>query len=249
MMKKILIYGPHAFLFLVIGMGITMYLSPSSPDSGAGEVGPLTEVPEYTDVPPGHWAAASVRWVGQLGIMTGDAETKLFNPDGPVNRAGLATVTHRLYRNMNKRLSALETQLKEAAVAHQFIVSLDGKQQPPGIETQATGAALIIMNDDSLWYSVNVQNVKSKAVSGHMHIGDFGDDDKTVATFAFTNNMAAGAITDISYEDREAILGGRAYINIHTSQYTKGEIAGRIQAVDGEDAPAPVAITASGAQN
>lgn len=58
---------------------------------------------QFSDVPSDHWAADSISWANDYGIMTGPGDTPgMFDPDGSVNRAQLATVLHR-YDEMIKQ--------------------------------------------------------------------------------------------------------------------------------------------------
>jgi hypothetical protein len=248
MMKKLLIYGPHAFMFFILGMMLMMYLNPKE-ESAVEEISPLTQTQEYIDVPADHWASAAVRWVSQTGIMTGSVDTGLFNPDGPVNRAGLATVSYRMYRQLANRLYEVEKKVEDAQFTHHFVVQLDAKQQSESIKSKAKGTALIIMNENGLWATVNAEQTSGKVTVATIRIGSTKtSEDATLLQLNVNGQQGAGAVTDLSKTDYDAILAGQAYISVSTSAYPNGEIAGHIGEQVDVTEPVVPATTGTGSQ-
>ena len=50
---------------------------------------------KFPDVPAGRWYSAAVAWCSDNGVVTGYLETGLFEPDGKVTRAEIATMVSR----------------------------------------------------------------------------------------------------------------------------------------------------------
>lgn len=83
----------------------------------------------FTDVPDDHWAAISIDWVSNQGIMTGPTGREaIFLPGDTVNRAELATVITRLQNIQNKRIDALE--LKVLQLEYELAMERQKKGTP-----------------------------------------------------------------------------------------------------------------------
>ncbi len=79
----------------------------------------------YEDVPPAHWAALSIRWVSERGIMTGPADQPgYFDPAGLVNRAQLATALTRMHQDMMEKIDDMELQLAELEYERSLVEEL-----------------------------------------------------------------------------------------------------------------------------
>lgn len=60
---------------------------------------------QFSDVPADHWAADSISWANEMGLMTGPANMPgMFDPAGNVNRAQLAAVLYRYNEMMMEKL-------------------------------------------------------------------------------------------------------------------------------------------------
>lgn len=69
---------------------------------------------QFSDVPSDHWAADSISWAADHGIMSGPGDMPgMFDPAGTVNRAQLATVLHRYDMKMMEKMDAMDTKMKE----------------------------------------------------------------------------------------------------------------------------------------
>ena len=126
-----------------------------------------------------------------------------------------------------------------------------GEETPaPGLLTGAVGTALVSVDatNEELAVTLALFNIPTGTAAGHIHIapkgiagpvvigfpipaGRTGDLSLTfrVGSAAFTARPEIG-INTIS-DAIQAIVGGNAYVNIHTSQYPGGEIRGQLSPV------------------
>jgi hypothetical protein len=138
------------------------------------------------------------------------------------------------------------TDLTFAQIGVKFSVDLEGSQEVPPVQSNATGEANIGGYDvasDSLTYDIfatNIQNV----TAGHTHLGKEGENGPIVLTFfkydtprsgvlekgTITADMLEGPLKGKRVSDL-ALLGinGSLYINIHTDQNPNGEIRGQVR--------------------
>jgi hypothetical protein len=120
----------------------------------------------------------------------------------------------------------------------------------PGLNTGAFGSATIVvdMGARTVGYNVSVYNLPSGIVASHIHVGAAGTAGPVVVNFS----VPATASNDFSYsgtvKDTEfiintntsnlgirsaddmfqAILGGNAYVNVHSQANPAGEIRGQL---------------------
>jgi hypothetical protein len=121
----------------------------------------------------------------------------------------------------------------------------------PGLNTGAFGYATVDvdLDDREVVVSLQVFNLPTGSTAGHIHVGAKGTPGPVILDFLFP----AGRTGDLTLELRlgqaqfrargdigiatlddaiQAIVGGNAYINIHTTQYPGGEIRGQIMRRD-----------------
>jgi hypothetical protein len=120
----------------------------------------------------------------------------------------------------------------------------------PGLNTGAFGSATIVvdMGARTVGYNVSVYNLPSGIVASHIHVGAAGTAGPVVVNFS----VPATASNDFSYSGTvkdtdfivntntsnlgirsaddmlQAILGGNAYVNVHSQANPAGEIRGQL---------------------
>jgi hypothetical protein len=156
---------------------------------------------------------------------------------------------------MTKRLlwtCALATALAAigtgAASAQTLTATLMGNEETPAaLNTGAFGSAEVGVDAANREITVNLQifNLPTGSAAGHIHAGARGTAGPVVIDFLFptgrtgdfTLNLRLGqanfrARPEIginTIDDAiQAILGGNAYVNVHTTQYPGGEIRGQL---------------------
>jgi hypothetical protein len=134
-----------------------------------------------------------------------------------------------------------------AAQEIRMIASLTGGEETPGLLTGALGTAEVVVDAPrrSVTVTLNLFNVPTGTTAGHIHVGPKGVAGPIILDFGFptgrTGDMALvfglglsafRARPDIginTIEDAiQAIVGGNAYVNIHTTTFPAGEIRGQI---------------------
>jgi hypothetical protein len=132
-----------------------------------------------------------------------------------------------------------------------YKAQLTGSAVVPPVKTEAQGSASFdfIKDFNSLNFKLSVQNL-SNVTAAHIHLGAVGKEGPPVVTLypfgksppvkegIFSGLLAEGVITAANLEGplkgkspsalSKEILGGNAYIKIHTKQNPDGELRGQI---------------------
>lgn len=115
-----------------------------------------------------------------------------------------------------------------------FEASLDGSNQvPEDVNTEASGNATVTLHGDSIHVEGEFSNLSSEYMASHIHIGAEGEsgdpiqpldpelgDDKTSGTWDATYQLNESHIS--------ALRSDSLYINVHSSEFTGGEIRGQL---------------------
>src|SRR5262249_56147976 len=120
-----------------------------------------------------------------------------------------------------------------------------GNETPAALNTGAFGTATVTvhMNARTVTYRVDVFNLPSGVTASHIHVGAAGTGGPVVVNFAppvpASNDFAfSGTVQDTAFVLRpdqgirsaddmfQAILGGNAYVNVHSAVNPGGEIRG-----------------------
>jgi hypothetical protein len=141
-----------------------------------------------------------------------------------------------------------------AAVAQErnFRTHLSGQQEVPPVFTRAQGQATFQLSRDGtfLQYQVNVANIENVTMA-HIHLAPAGTNGPVVVWLypsappaqlipgRSQGVLAAGVIRaddligPLASQELgdlvQELAAGRAYVNVHTSQYPAGEIRGQIR--------------------
>jgi hypothetical protein len=125
-----------------------------------------------------------------------------------------------------------------------------GEETPAAINTGALGSAEVSVDatNREVTVTLKVFNLPTPATAGHIHVGSKGTPGPTVLNFPpslvgrtgdFTMSFRLSdtpgvfnprpAIGISTIDDAiQTIVGGNAYVNIHTQQYPGGEIRGQL---------------------
>lgn len=115
-----------------------------------------------------------------------------------------------------------------------FEASLNGSNQvPEDVDTDASGNATVTLHGDSIRVKGEFSNLSSEYMASHIHIGaedENGDpvqpldpelgNDKTAGTWEATYQLDESHIS--------ALRSDSLYINVHSSEFTGGEIRGQL---------------------
>lgn len=111
-----------------------------------------------------------------------------------------------------------------------FRATLNSVQEVPPTASTGTGSGTFILREDGLQYSITVQGLTASISDAHFHLGAAGVSGGVLAPITFNGNTATGVWTNLTDDQRNAILAGNVYVNIHTITYPNGEIRGQVLA-------------------
>ncbi len=128
-----------------------------------------------------------------------------------------------------------------------MVAALTGGEETPGLLTGALGTADVAIDTvrRSVTVKLNLFNLPSGTTAGHIHVGPKGVAGPVVLDFGFpagrTGDLALTfALTTREFRPRpeigiatiddaiQAIVGGNAYVNVHTTAFPAGEVRGQI---------------------
>ena len=116
------------------------------------------------------------------------------------------------------------------AVAGATQVTLSGAQEVPPVQTSATGAGTITVNDDkSVSGSVTTKGVKG--TMAHIHEAAPGQNGGVAIplTQKGDNEWAVPAGAKLSDDQYKAYKAGNLYVNVHSDAHKSGEIRGQLK--------------------
>ena len=116
------------------------------------------------------------------------------------------------------------------AVAGATQVTLSGAQEVPPVQTSATGAGTITVNDDkSVSGSVTTKGVKG--TMAHIHEAASGQNGGVAIplTQKGDNEWAVPAGAKLSDDQYKAYKAGNLYVNVHSDAHKSGEIRGQLK--------------------
>ena len=127
----------------------------------------------------------------------------------------------------------------------EFEALLSGTNEVPAVNTIATGSATISIQGAQIVYQVDVQDIENVLVS-HIHIAPEGENGPVqlnlcgttdtpgcsttgTGTLVSDSNGVTASPPVITFDSLvSAIRAGNAYVNVHTTANTGGEIRGQI---------------------
>jgi plastocyanin len=141
-----------------------------------------------------------------------------------------------------------------------FTAVLNGAaERPDPVDTTATGFGWFALSGNTLAVSVRYSGLSGPATGAHIHgIANTTQSGGVIVPLTVPAS-AAGTIaglydvTGLTAEQRDALLHGRTYVNIHTGNHKAGEIRGQVAPVvwaatlsGAAERPTPVETSASG---
>lgn len=126
-----------------------------------------------------------------------------------------------------------------------FEATLMGVNEVPPRSTAATGTAGIIVEGDTLHFSIEVENINN-VVAAHIHAipGQAGVNGPVRFPFFAGRTSATGKtilvegsfgpsnVTGITFAQLlNEMRNGNAYVNVHTTQFPGGEIRGQVRLI------------------
>jgi CHRD domain len=130
-----------------------------------------------------------------------------------------------------------------------FWAGLEGEFEVPPIDTNASGMAMFMATQDSIWYMINVTGINN-LTSAHIHSGNYGENGPTVASLFssdiptenmngtliqgnITANMLQGPLLDKQLSELVLEMQNNStYANVNTALYPNGEIRGQIMSAN-----------------
>jgi CHRD domain len=128
--------------------------------------------------------------------------------------------------------------------------NLNGGEETPILNTGAVGTAVVSVDpvNEEISVTLSVFNLPTGTTAGHIHIGPKGIAGPVVINFPIPTGRTGdlpltfrvGAAAFVARPEIgintigdaiQSIVGGNAYVNIHTSQYPAGEIRGQLSVV------------------
>jgi Cu/Zn superoxide dismutase len=122
------------------------------------------------------------------------------------------------------------------APAQKFVGSLDAAQEVPTNSSTATGAGTVLLNatEDQIIVNLNFTGLTSNAIAAHIH-GPAGPGTNAGIVFDLSSGLpiaTSGTVTEQTFAINATQAGqlkaGLFYFNIHSSNFSGGEIRGQI---------------------
>ncbi len=152
-------------------------------------------------------------------------------------------------RNVSLVVLALAVACGGSSSSNQYAATLAASNEVPANASTATGTATYTVNGTTVNYTITYQNLTGAPTLSHIHIGAPGVGGPVVVPFSGLPTTATGTwsgsftaadvkgvtsgsttVAQGNLDDLiNAFKSGNAYTNIHTAQYTGGEIRGQIQ--------------------
>jgi hypothetical protein len=121
----------------------------------------------------------------------------------------------------------------KAINAQSYTAYLNAAQEVPASGTAATGKARVVINETALTitYSITFSNLSSAQILGHIHgpaaVGANAGVQITFPVIGGTSGTISGS-TSITATQVARIRSGLGYVNIHSANFTGGEIRGQL---------------------
>ena len=121
---------------------------------------------------------------------------------------------------------------------------LDSRHEVPAPKgaARATGLYAATLTGRSLAWKLTFSHLTGKAVAAHVHLGKPGVAGPVAVPLCGPCASGAHGTTTVTQKVRAALLGGTAYVNVHTARNPGGEIRGQF----GRSGPPTVTTTSSG---
>ena len=161
-------------------------------------------------------------------LPLGQRETFDYDPQGnQLHHTDFNGATTEFEYDLNDRMS--EKRLPKTAIS----ASLTGSQEVPPVTTTATGSCTATLNTTYTQLQESCMHDVTAPTGAHIHHAASGQNDPVVFDLGSASSPIE-ATWSLSAVDRDALLAGNLYVNIHSSAHPDGEIRGQLQAQSGE---------------
>jgi hypothetical protein len=112
-----------------------------------------------------------------------------------------------------------------------FSSFLNGLKEVPPNVSMATGTGTFTLTSNGLQYDITLKGLSGSVITGgHFHRGAAGVSGPVVEPITVNTGTlrATGTWTDLTTGERDDLLAGRIYVNIHTNAYPNGEVRGQV---------------------
>jgi hypothetical protein len=89
------------------------------------------------------------------------------------------------------------------------------------------GTGTFTLTESGLQYDITVRNLSSSLTAAHFHLGAAGVNGDILQSISFSGNRATGTWA-LTTDQRNAVLRGQIYVNVHTTNHPDGEIRGQV---------------------
>ncbi|HEX8096895.1 MAG TPA: PQQ-dependent sugar dehydrogenase, partial [Pyrinomonadaceae bacterium] len=112
-----------------------------------------------------------------------------------------------------------------------FVATLNGAQEVPAVSTNATGTATILLSPDekSARVSLTFSNLSSAQVAAHIH-GPAPAGTNANVLFPLPQGSFSDFLINLSPAQAQDLKNGLYYVNVHSQNFSGGEIRGQFQA-------------------
>jgi hypothetical protein len=137
-----------------------------------------------------------------------------------------------------------ESTTEPTAVVYSATLNAANERQTNPVVSSATGSAtLTLRGNDSLDFTVMASGLSAAAIASHIHVGGVAVSGPIVNGFAINGGVTTGTVasgtlvlsklvagaSQVNGDSLRVLLNnGNAYVNVHTSTYTAGEIRGQV---------------------
>lgn len=109
-----------------------------------------------------------------------------------------------------------------------FSTVLSGAKEVPTTISTAMGTGTFMLTSTGLQYDITVKNLSGSITGAHFHQGASGVSGPVIMAITFTGNHAVGTWNNLTLDQRNWLLDGNVYVNVHTATYPNGEIRGQL---------------------
>jgi hypothetical protein len=112
-----------------------------------------------------------------------------------------------------------------------FSSILNGVKEVPPNVSMATGTGTFTLTSNGLQYDLTLKGLSGSVITGaHFHRGAAGVAGPVVEPITINTSTlrTTGTWTDLTAGERDDLLAGRIYVNVHTNAYPNGEIRGQV---------------------
>ena len=114
------------------------------------------------------------------------------------------------------------------AVAADIEVTLEGSQEVPPVQTEASGSGTITIADDGT-VSGSVTTMGIEGTMAHIHTGAKGENGPPIVTLTKQGNTySVPANTKLTDTQRASLDSGALYVNVHSAAHPGGELRGQL---------------------